>query len=235
MKHPQNYLLILAPMLTLGIAACGDDKKSPGDQAKAATDAVVKKADEVKDVVTDKQTRADVEKSLDQQITELKLKLADLEAKESKETVAEIKAANKTRMDSVKASLSKANDQFAELKKSAETEWKAKRDATIAAMDAAKAKVTSALDRQKLKEEVNAKLEKIQLKIDELADRAAKANAEEKQKLEESKAKLETKFTELKADYNKFVRSTEEKWDNFKEGFSKAFKELSDAFKGLFD
>jgi len=236
MKPTLNTSLITLAFASV-IAGCGDDKKSAGDQAKAATDAVTEKAGDIKDAVTGKteESRAAVEARFAKESADMKVQIDELEAKVNAETIPDIKAAGKTRLDQLKATYTEANNQILDLTKSAEAEWKAKRDSTLASIESAKSKVASALDRQKLKEDANQKFEKIQAKINQLQEQATRATAEEKRELDESRINLEIRYQELQAQYNEFQRATDEKWDNFKDGFAKSFKELSDAFKGLFD
>jgi len=223
--------------LLLAAAGCGnDDNETAGDKAKAATDAVENKAEDVKDAVTPKEeTRAEVDARLNQEVADLNAKISELETKWNEDTVPAIQAANKARLVSLKSSLAEANTQLEAFRASAEAEWKVKRDTAVASLTTTKAKVASALDRQKLKEEVNVKLIKIQNKIENLKTESANASAEAKQKLEDSRTKLEAKSAELQASYARFQESAEEKWDDFKEGFKKSFDELAAAFQGLFD
>ncbi len=135
----------------------------------------------------------------------------------------------------MKGSVSDANDQLLALKKAVDADWQQKSAETTAAIEKAKSNVTKAVDGQALKEDADKKLKKIQDKIESLKADAAKANAEEKKKLDEAGAKLESKYNELKARFVEYQESAGEKYDEFKDTLAKSWKDISETFKGWFD
>jgi len=237
-KTPKNLKLI--GVFGLGLAAlvagCGKSDSSAGDRAKSATDTATKKAGDMKDAVIGKEeTRSELESRLSRVSTEYRAKIDQLENKQSTETVQEFIDANKRRIDSLKLSLHEANMTLEDLKKSSDADWKAKRDLSTHAFENTKSKIENAEEREAFRLSVRQKLTRIENKIESLQMDAANATAEAKSKIEEQRTMLEEKYTAVKADYAEFQTAAEDKWSNFKDGMSKSFKEISEAFKGLFD
>jgi len=218
------------------VVGCGNDGNSAGDRAKSITDTAIQKSNDIKDAITgEEKTPAEVEAKLSRQAQDLKTKIAALENKQSQETMPRVREANKERLDRVKAALSEANAQISSLKKSSTAKWNAQKAVAITAIDDARAKVNSALERQQFKEDAAAKISKIESKIESLKAEAAKAKGDAKKKIEEQQTQLEDKYGALKKDYDEFAESSKDKWSDFKEGMEKTFDELISSFKGLFD
>jgi hypothetical protein len=219
------------------LAGCGKDDKSLGDQAKSVTDTVETRAGDARDAVTGKteESRANVDARLSRELAEINAKIAEFETRWNQETVPEFRAANKARLESLRASYREANDRTADLKRSSDADWKTKKENTVASVENAKSKLAQALEREKFTDDMNRKLNKIQNKIESLKADAARGDADTKRKLDEDRRTLESKYTDLKADSIRFRRSSADKWDDFKDRFSKSFDDLSKNFRGLFD
>ncbi|MDB5038897.1 MAG: hypothetical protein JWQ35_2425 [Bacteriovoracaceae bacterium] len=236
-KYKSVKLFGLCGALITLASGCGDDKKSPGDAAKAVTDATVKKANEAKDAVTKKaeETRSEAESRLSGQISALETKFTELEKKQKEETVPAIKTASQKRLASASNSLTDAETKWADLKAASDADWKLKRDTASLAIDATTTQINSLLDRQAYEDHVRTRLGQIQERINKLNDDAQNATAAEKQRLDSERNKLQAQYDELKVQNEKFQTSSDVKWDTFKDKFEKSFKDISDSAHGIFN
>jgi chromosome segregation ATPase len=232
-------------LVAFSLIGCADDddNQTPGQQAQtnaqAAGAAVNRKAEEVKSAVVSKpeDTRSEAEKNISAAVSEIQNSVKTLDEKIGNAQTT-LNDQSKRRLTELKNSLQNMNNRLNEFKKASEPEWKAKRDQLNQSIADLKQRVNNAAERQKFEAEVNAKLDKISTRVENIKNlqvdaKAAKAANATKEKLSEERQVLESKLNELRGEFAQFQVAADEHWTDFKQKFEKTFDELSAQFKGL--
>lgn len=89
------------------------------------------------------------------------------------------------------------------------------------------------MDKEEFKKKAKQSLNEIFARIDELDAKKNKVKANVKAEYEEKLSRLKTQKANLQQKYEKLTDTSEEKWEEVKDGFNNAKKALNEGFSEL--